>query len=97
MSPDWMNEETASQEGEVAFAKRPSPFKVTRSKGDPCITVTAVARGEVVPVLIRVPKETLARWKRVVRGGHTVAIAAAMELLLDDLEEAGEQISIEQA
>jgi hypothetical protein len=100
MQPDWMNEEVATQEGEVAFGKRLSPFRISRAKAGmsgPSIRVFAEAKGETASVFVRVPRDTMERWRRLVRGGHSVAIAAGMELLLDDLEATGEEILIEQA
>jgi hypothetical protein len=97
MQPEWMNEKVACDEGAVAFGKRPTPFVIRRAPGEPRITVLAEARCEVVPVLVRVPRATMERWRGMVRGGTTVAIGAAMELLMDDLEEAGEAIVVDQA
>lgn len=97
---DWMKDDAADAASTVAFSEsKPtrSCFRLTKRPGNPGVQVFAHARGPTSGVLVRMPRQTLARLKKLSKGGHTVAIAAIVEQALDEIEAEGLQLIVEQA
>ena len=97
---DWMNDDAADAASSMAFpASKPSKscFRLTKRQGDPGVQVFAQTRGPTTGLFMRMPRQTLARLKKLSRGGHTIAIAAIVEQALDEFQAEGVQLIVEQA
>jgi len=97
---DWMTDDAADAASTVAFASsKPtrSCFRLTKRQGEPGVQVFAQTRGPTTGLFMRMPRQTLARLKKLSKGGHTVAIAAIVEQALDEIEREGIQLIVEQA